>query len=127
MKSIRTITDENGGIDIYLSNGKAEIIDGKNELAQSLKFEIESNLKQWFLGTSFGAAWLQDDGSGLFDTKGVDLSEFEAEVLRVVYKRKDVANATVASSSISNDRKISMTIDLYTIYGESITFTINPS
>lgn len=128
MKSIRTYKNDNGDMDIYLSSGKASLVENKNELTQSLKYEIESNLGQWFLGTDFGIPWIQDDDSGLLDTKGITIDEIETEVLSIVYKRDDVLTAEITSSDLNEtNREAEMTIEITTSYGDTVELTINPS
>ncbi|MGL5189421.1 MAG: hypothetical protein ACRC7S_07190, partial [Cetobacterium sp.] len=79
--------------------------------------ELESNMTQWYLGYNWGTKLLQDDGSGIFDKKGITDAEITQEIQRVISKRKDILKSTVESIT-KEDRKMSLEIIIETKYGK---------
>jgi len=97
MRGIRATFDSKGYMDIYLQNGRAELIADDNEMIQALKYELESNLGQWYLGTDFGIPMFQDDESGLLDIKVSTNDDFQNAILDITSKRKEIISAIVNS------------------------------
>lgn len=123
MRGIRATFDSDGDMDIYLSNGRAEIISDDNEMIQALKYEIESNLGQWYLGNDFGVPYFQDDESGLFDIKLSSDDDFKNAILDVTSKRSEI-NSAVVNSISRTGRNIEMEIEIKTTRGV-VNLTIN--
>jgi hypothetical protein len=101
-------------MDIYLENGRGVIIKDDDEMIQALKYELESNLGQWYLGTDFGIPIFQDDGSGLLDVKLSSNAEFQNAILDVVSKRSEIVSAIVNSIAYGTATEtISKTLDTF--------------
>lgn len=109
--------DATSSCDLFINGeGKAEIISGNQEVAQSLKDELESNMTQWYLGYFWGLKMLQDDGSGIFDRKGITDEEIQQEVQRVISKNKDIYSSNFIKME-RIDRHINAEIEIQTKYG----------
>lgn len=109
--------DENSSCDLYINGeGKVEIISENKEIAQSLKDELESNMKQWYLGYYWGLKMLQDDGSGIFDRKNITDDEIQQEFQRVISKNKNIYNTNFTKIE-RNDRHMYIEIEIKTKYG----------
>ncbi|MGL5750367.1 MAG: hypothetical protein ACRCXT_07565 [Paraclostridium sp.] len=110
--------ESDSSCDLYISpDGYAEVVNGNEEIAQGLKDELESNMTQWYLGYNWGTKLLQDDGSGIFDKKGITDAEITQEIQRVISKRKDILKSTVESIT-KEDRKMFLEITIETKYGK---------
>lgn len=111
--------DKTSGCDLFINEeGKVEIINKNQEIAQSLKDELESNMKQWYLGYYWGLKILQDDGSGILDRKNISDEEIIQEIQRVIAKYKDIY-AVNFINIIRKERHISMEIEIQTKYGST--------
>lgn len=120
MSTAKMIFDnKTSGCDLFINGeGRVEIIDKNEEIAQSLKDELESNMKQWYLGYYWGLKILQDDGSGILDRKGITDEEIQQEIQRVISKYKDIYSVNFINIK-RLDRNISMEIEIQTKYGDS--------
>lgn len=120
MSTVKMIfNDTDSSCDLYISpDGYCEVIDKNQEIAQSLKDELESNMTQWYLGYYWGLKMLQPDGSGIFDKKGITDSDIQQEIHRVMSKNKDILRTNI-TSLIREDRKVSINIEIETKHGNA--------
>lgn len=125
MKSLKLFYDKNNVMDIYIGgNGSCEYVDGDASLMQDIKFELESNLGEWYLGTGFGTKYFTDEEDGLLDKKST-IDDFSVEVLKVVNKHDGVLSSNISDVE-QNDRTLYLIVNVKTTKGEEFQIKINP-
>ncbi|MGL5049284.1 MAG: hypothetical protein ACRC6E_01460 [Fusobacteriaceae bacterium] len=119
MKTIKMdFNNETRTCDFHInSDGFMEIIENNEYLAQALKDEMESNIKQWYLGYNWGVKLLQDDKTGILDKKKITTTDIESELRRVVSKYKDIVSSKVKVVD-TTDRVCHIEIEIVTKYGD---------
>ena len=89
------VEDPKSTCDILInSDGTVPLVTGNQEIVQSLKDELESNMTQWYLGYDWGIKLLQEDGNGLLDKKSTN-DEIQEEIQRVISKNKNITHSEI--------------------------------
>jgi len=99
------------------SDGVVPMVEGNEELVQSLKDELESNMTQWYLGYDWGLKIIQADGSGILDGKKTD-DEIQEEIQRVISKYSDITSSSITSITTTN-RNVSIEIEIETNFDDT--------
>lgn len=112
--------DTNNADIVIDSNGRIPLIDGNDAIVQSVKTQLESNMTQWYLGYDWGTKIIQEDGTGIFQKKGITDDEILQEISRVISKYSEITSFDVTNLQRDNvNRKLYITLSVQTTYGWS--------
>ena len=111
------VEDPKSTCDIFInSDGTVPLVTGNQEIVQSLKDELESNMTQWYLGYSWGLKLLQDDGNGLLDKKSTN-DEIQEEIQRVISKNTNITHSEILSIE-KVDRAVNIEFIIQTVFDD---------
>ena len=96
MKSFKL--DNNG--DLIIENGDFIMIDGRDELVQSINRILTTNKEEWFLSMNFGLDYKAIQGKGK-DKEGIKLANKEA-----IFQDKRVKEVDIIDVIIDNNRHL---------------------
>lgn len=92
--------DKNG--DLIIENGDFVVIDGRDELVQSIDRILTTNIGEWFLSMGFGLDYQAIQG------KGKNKESVKLAIKEAIYQDERVAEVDIKDVIIGTDRHLTV-------------------
>lgn len=103
-------------------HGASDFVTGSDAVVILCTLAIRLTLGRWFLDTSLGVAWLQEEGQQILGQRPADVAFARSELLRVLWAVEGVD--AVESLSVvldSSTRKATVDVRILTAFGDTRT------
>lgn len=90
--------DDNG--DLVIENGNLVMVEGKEELRQSIERILSTNINEWFLNANFGLDYEAIQG------KGKSKESIKLAIAEAIYQDSRIVEVDIKDIIIRHDRKL---------------------
>lgn len=87
--------------DLIIENGDLVMIDGDEEIAQSMERRLSTNKNEWFLDLDFGLDYEAIRG------KGVTRDRVELAITEAIYQDERIEDAALIVNEVDNSSRVS--------------------